>query len=132
MEERTNREYISEDTLNVGNDFLMHYGVKGMKWHQHKKQNNVASGVLSGMGYRAPNDARAHGLAKLHYTLNTKHGAKGKRVSKALSNQYQKGVRQRQRKGIARSRKTTAIGAAAMTRLVSKSLSSTATKRKKI
>ena len=116
---------------NDSDKYLAHYGVKGMKWHQHKKQNNVASGVLSGMGYRYADDARAQGLAKLHYTLNTKHGIKGKIASRVISNQYQKGVRQRQRRSVARSRKTTARGAAAMTRLVSKSLSSTATKRNK-
>ena len=105
-------------------DYLSHYGVKGMKWKQHKKQNNVASGVLSGMGYRAPNDARAHGLAKIHYSLNTKHGARGKQVSKAISNQYQKGVRKGQRKSVARSRRTTARGAAAMSKLLKKTVSS--------
>lgn len=40
MEERSNREYISENTLNSGSEFLMHYGVKGMKWNKHKKISN--------------------------------------------------------------------------------------------
>lgn len=48
MEE--NREYISEDTLNSGNEFLMHYGVKGMKWGKHKK---ISDPVVEGLGLGA-------------------------------------------------------------------------------
>ncbi len=50
MAEQTNREYISEDTLNSGSEFLMHYGVKGMKWNKHKKISNP---VIEGLGLGA-------------------------------------------------------------------------------
>lgn len=45
MEE--NKEYISEDTLNNGSEFLAHYGVKGMKWRQHKKSVNSLDSTLA-------------------------------------------------------------------------------------
>lgn len=68
MEE--NKEYISEDVLNAGSDFLAHYGVKGMKWHQHKKLNKqVKNATINGMGVAARVEANyesypLHSVAK--------------------------------------------------------------------
>ena len=44
-----NEDYMIH-SIEVGNDFLMHYGVKGMKWNKHKKISNP---VIEGLGLGA-------------------------------------------------------------------------------
>ena len=48
--EMDNNEDLMIHSIDVGNDFLMHYGVKGMKWNKHKKISNP---VIEGLGLGA-------------------------------------------------------------------------------
>lgn len=122
MEE--NREYISYDvvdngsdfiehclesnyvahSINAGNEFLMHYGVKGMKWHQHKKQNEVSEAALRGIGYRAPKDALNRygrtavykGLSKNPKVRESYQKAERKAIDRRLAKQAARTARGRQ------------------------------------
>ena len=103
MEE--NREYISYDVVDAGNEFLMHYGVKGMKWHQHKFNKDLTTGVLSGVGALDTSerrDARRKNRSASENTAKTlvKTGAKATR-----------NIRQAKTKGL-KTHKRTQVGSA--------------------
>lgn len=54
-----NREYISEDILASGSDFLAHYGVKGMKWHKHlKAKDDITDSILKGVSLNVIDNAK--------------------------------------------------------------------------
>lgn len=99
IEHHLESDYIAH-SINSGNEFLMHYGVKGMKWHQHKKKsdsiakfeamlNNVeatrkASGAVS-------RSALSTGANRVNNSLKkNKRTQVGSAVLKGLGNRYPK------------------------------------------
>ena len=58
---------IQSDFREVGEDFLAHYGVAGMKWGQRNARNTPIEGVSSKTNKEAKKDAEEFTRAKLFY-----------------------------------------------------------------
>lgn len=109
MYSRNDYRYYLEHRLEESDDYLAHYGVKGMKWRKHKssfnpfntpiaQQEKVKEHVATKnqqIGFVAEDANKAVGRSvrkqrSLPYVLKEKAQNKGKRVKKSLAPKHQK------------------------------------------